>query len=126
MRLGEWMQAASSSVPWMLLALVANPAAAQFREVQPGDDPAAIEIRLTPTRENFVPPRLQPVPEGQPTPAAATLTGTPTLAELPAVAQPAPGLRIAARPTGGRADPTGRRDARRPGHSGGASCFPSP
>ena len=25
MRLGEWMRAAGSGVPWMLLALVANP-----------------------------------------------------------------------------------------------------
>ncbi len=60
MRLGEWMRAASSSVPWMLLALSANPAAAQFREVHPGADAdAAVEIRLTPTQEHFVAPRVE-------------------------------------------------------------------
>jgi tetratricopeptide (TPR) repeat protein len=86
MRLGEWMQAAGSCVPVVWIALAAGPAAAQFREVQPdGSSSQAVEIQLTPTREQFVAPKLEPVPEThqQPTPAEVLPGGMPTLADPP-------------------------------------------
>ena len=108
MRLGERMRAASSSVPWLFLALVTNPAAAQFREVHPDQgSESAVEIRLTPTRENFVAPKLEPVPDGVPTPATQVKVGTPTPADKP--------LEVAAPPAETKTEPTpGERPTSKP------------
>jgi tetratricopeptide (TPR) repeat protein len=98
MELGKWRRAASGGVAFAGLVLAANVAMAQFRELPAGGtDDTAVEIQLTPTREHFVAPRLQPVakpqpnpqpqlqlqPQPEPTPAAEIITGTPTLAQPP-------------------------------------------
>jgi tetratricopeptide (TPR) repeat protein len=86
MRLGNWVQALGKSMPWLVLSLAFQPAQGQFRELDAeGASGPAVEIQLHPTHEPFVPPRLEPVPSGEPTPAtpmqAPAAEGTPTPAD---------------------------------------------
>ena len=69
MRLGEWKRVVRHGLPCLILVSCVGTLRAQFREVQPdGEAAPAVEIRLTPTKESFVPPR----PSGSPTVADAS------------------------------------------------------
>jgi tetratricopeptide (TPR) repeat protein len=94
MELGKWLRTAGGGVAFAGLVLAASVARAQFRELPVEDtDNVAVEIQLTPTRQQFVAPKLQPLaqpqptiqlqPQPEPTPAAEIVTGTPTLAQPP-------------------------------------------
>lgn len=105
MRFRKLIKTAGSGLPVLLVALAAEPAPAQFREIVPQQPNSnnyqqPIEINLTPTRQQFVSPRIRPMPQSQPSPSTKSrVEGTPTLAvPLPEPAELTPVVVVELKP----------------------------